>query len=239
MKDTQGFENMSEFGKIYNSLKHYEKKKVVFGLTIRVGRFEPGLTETLKNIFQEKGIGKHLQRKTFLVFTNVDELENDEDCYRDGFIEWLRNTRDLVLLIASYDLDYCVVQNRQSGDKRVQQAKKLLQEMKRKLQKDNQEDTWYHFVNNKSVEDMLCSTCFKDDESYKDIEFVKRLHQNVNITYCHFVSMIDRLHRKKDEADQIDMIFEALTENGAFITPSDVGQVKRIIRRKNCNCNIL
>lgn len=229
IRDTSGFENISEFREIYNSLQYYEKRKVVFGLTIRVGRFEHGFTETIKSLFQEKKIGEHLKRKTFLIFTNVDELENEEDIYKDKFIEWLRKTKEIVLLIASLDLDYCVIQNRQRGDKRVHQATQLIEKMKRILQRDDQEEHWCPFVNddNKPVKDIPCPRCVKNDDIFKDKEFVKKLHQEFTMTYCQAVGRVLKLQstKKEKEKDKTRIIYKAFHEKESDMTNREANAV--------------
>lgn len=232
IRDTPGFENISEFREIYHSLQYYEKRKVVFGLTIRVGRFEHGFTETIKSLFQEKRIGEHLKRKTFLIFTNVDELGNEEDIYKDKFIEWLRNTKEIVLLITSLDLDYCVIQNRQRGDKRVHQATQIIEKMKRILQRDDQEEQWCLFVNddNKPVKDMPCPRCSKNDDIYKDKEFVNKLHQEFTMTYCQAVGRVQKLHmlqstKKEKEKDKTHIIYKAFHEKESDMTNREANAV--------------
>lgn len=234
--DTPGFENVSDLGNIYNSLSKYEKKKVVFGLTIRIGRFEPGFTEMLKSIFQEKAIGEHLKSKTFLIFTHVDELRNEEEMYKDKFIEWLRNAEDIVLLIASLDLDYCVIHNGQRDDKQLQQAQQLVQKMKRTLQKPIQEEDWCCFDEYIPVPKLNCPTCLKNDESYQDEEFVKTLHQKFTMTYCEAVGRVHNLQSTKKEKDKTLAIYKAFHEKEFNMTTGDVDKLQDEITKKDSSC---
>lgn len=236
--DTPGFENKSDFWKIYNSLKDYKKSKVVFGLTIRIGRFEPGFIEMLKSIFQEKGIGEHLKRKTFLIFTNVDELRNEEEMNKDKFVEWLRTSEDIVLLIESLDLDYCVIQNGQREDKQLQQVKQLVQKMKRTLQKPIQEDTWCCFDEYIPVAKLNCPTCLKNGEIYQDEEFVKKLNQNFTMTYCEAVSLVHNLQSTAKEKDKALAIYKAFHEKKSNMTTGDVDKQQEIINKNPLSCNI-
>lgn len=61
--ETTGFESLTEFIQIYKSLEDLECQKVVFGLTIRIGRLNPGFIETVHAVFKDKAIGKHLKRR--------------------------------------------------------------------------------------------------------------------------------------------------------------------------------
>ncbi|CAC5367765.1 unnamed protein product [Mytilus coruscus] len=226
--DTPGFENMSKFGEIYNSLKDYEMKKVVFGLTIRVGRFESGFTKMLKSIFEVKGIGEHLRRKTFLIFTNVDELKREEEIYHDKFIEWLRKANDIVQLITSLDLNYIVIQNNLRGIKQTQQANQLIEQMKRILKSSNQEETWCHFHNPKSVNDRYCAKCLIKDESSENIEFVEKLHQELKINICEAVDLVQKLQSKTQSKDKTHT---ALHKMGSNMTIQDVDELQKSLKR--------
>lgn len=228
VRDTPGFENMLEFGEIYNSLNGYEKRKVVFGLTIRVGRLETGFTETLNSIFQEKGIGEHLKRKTFLIFTNVDELGNEEDICKDKFTEWLRTEENIVKLISTLDLNYCVIQNKKSGIKRYWQANKLFEQIKRVLLISNQEETWCHFRDSKSDEDMNCATCLIKHESNKDNEELK-------IPFSEMYDLLQKLKSTKSRSDKTRMIHTALHEMGSHMTIQDVD--KQLSQEQNFSHN--
>lgn len=244
VRDTPGFENISEFGEIYNSLKHYEKDKVLFGLTIRVGRFEPGFTKLLKSIFQEKGIGEHLKRKTFLIFTHVDILTNEEEIYHDKFIEWLRKSNDIVQLFTSLNLSYCVIQNKQKGNKRIQQANQLFGNMKRILHSSNQEETWCHFHDPTSVDHLYCAKCLRKDESYKDFEFVGKLHQELKINTCDVIDLLLKFQSTEKIKDKTRLIQTALHEMGSHMDKNDFIKLQNLLDRTSRNlpwyrCNIL
>lgn len=238
IKDTPGFENISDLGEIYNSLRGYKKEKIVFGLTIQFGRFPPGFNKTIKSIFQEKGIGDHLKRKTFLIFTNADAIKD-----QDAFNEWLRKTEDVYQLITSFGLSYCVIQNNQSGNNRIQQANEVLEHIKRVLQSNNQDENWCHFHNNKSAKEKICSICVIKDESSPNIEFVSKLHQELKINICEALDLATKLQSTKKTKDKKDMIHTALKEMGSHMSIVDVGDLLDILDKNNYmsrnGCNIL
>lgn len=103
----------------------------------------------LQSLFKRNGIGEHLERKTFIIFTKVDELlKFDEESYEDKFENWLRGAEEIHQLITSFKLRYCVIQNKQSGGKQVQQANLVIQQLKCILQCGNDHDSWYTRVEN-------------------------------------------------------------------------------------------
>lgn len=129
--ETTGFETITEFWELYNSFRDLEMRKVVFGLTIGIGRFPHGFSSMLHTLFTEKKIGEYLKHKTLLIFTKVDELLNDDEVdYEDKFAEWLIQGKDINQLITSLNLNYCVIQNKQTGEKRDKEAGKVVKKLK-------------------------------------------------------------------------------------------------------------
>ncbi|CAG2240667.1 unnamed protein product [Mytilus edulis] len=63
VRDIQSFESLNEFVDIYNSLIDLECRKVVFGLTIGIGRIPTGYTDTLKVYLKIMELGNILREE--------------------------------------------------------------------------------------------------------------------------------------------------------------------------------
>lgn len=147
VRDTTGFESMTEFVKIYKTLENLDSRKVVFGLTIRIGRFDPGFTDTIHDMFKDKRVGEHLKRRTVIIFTCIDELlengeEINEEIYEEKFEKWLREAGDIHKLISTLQLYYCSILNKPGEPKQVKQVEHIVRHIKAIIQNDSGQETW-------------------------------------------------------------------------------------------------
>lgn len=250
VRDTTGLENMKELVEIYNSLKELESQKVVFGLTIRIGRFDPGFTKTLQDIFKDIVFGAHLSRRTVLIFTCIDELlEVNEEIYEDTFKKWLRRAGDIYQLITSLQLKYCVIQNKVRGSNQVKQVEQIITHIKSILENNSEIETWCHFneivSHGLGQNDMTMSPpneiCEKMNTFQGDPELTQKMYQEIKTTPYKLLELVQKLRppifRKQTK---IDIIHGFLYETGSHMTERDVNKLLEIVNTRNpwSLCNI-
>lgn len=218
VRDTTSFENVNEFVAIYNSLRDLESQKVVFGLTIGIGRLDSEFTDTLQNLFKEHGIGEHLKRRTFIIFTKKDELlKYDEVSYGNKFEKWLKNAEELYKLITSLQLRYCVIENKKSGDKRTQQAALVVKRLQYILQNGNEQERWYNGNENVNSNNSEFPTsendCTEPDTVSKEDIFDKQImNKEFTITLRRAIYWVDKLQEQHKSYDRIITINKLLLE---------------------------
>lgn len=225
VRDIHSFESLNEFVDIYNSLIDLECRKVVFGLTIGIGRLPTGYTDTLKSLFKDNGIGQHLTRRTFVIFTKVDELlRYDEVSYKDKFDKWLRDAEQINQLIISLKLRYCVIQNKLSGEKRLQQAYLVMQPLKCILQDGNEQETWSE-VN--STYDGLTKS---GDDNNETRLFSKFMEKEFKINLSQAQCWIKLLKIEKDRNRKLEILNRFLISYEIETTQSNRDNAERLLR---------
>ncbi|CAG2210914.1 unnamed protein product [Mytilus edulis] len=246
VRDTPGFESMAEFSKIYNSLKDLDIRKVVFGLTIRIGRSDPGFTDTIHKLFRDSGVGEHLSRRTILIFTCVDELlENHKEIYEDSFKKWLRKSEGINQLITSFQLKYCVIHNKQQGANQVKQVEQIVTHIKSLFQNDSELETWCHFNDtvpyNLGINDMDASNERYDEwDVFKgDYKLNQVMMQEIQTTPYKVIELVYKLRPQIHYGqNKIDMIHSFLQESGSHLTERDVDNLLSFQNSRYPICNI-
>ncbi|KAG1957433.1 GTPase IMAP family member 8-like [Pimephales promelas] len=111
--DTPGFldseESEEKIQQIYNVFQKCESHPCVFLLVIKVDRFTEGERKTVEKI--EKVLGVKRKRKTWILFTRGDQLEEDDMTIE----EFISDYEALKKLLQEYEQRYCVFNNTNSG----------------------------------------------------------------------------------------------------------------------------
>lgn len=244
--DIPGFESLNEFVEIYNSLANLECRKVVFGFTIEIGRLPTEYTETLQSVFKVNGIGDHLKRKTFIIFTKVDGLlSHDEVHFEDKFEKWLSDAEEINKLITSLELKYCVIQNKQSGDKRIEQANLVIRKLKCILQSGNEQETWYrrdeNTISNRSeVKSLNDDSKNPEDDKCENRSIDQIKKKEFTITLNEVSSWIEQLKNENNQYEKIAIMHKKLKHYGIETTRSTSDNAETLLRefekQYNRNC---
>jgi len=118
--DTPGFldseQSEEKIQQIYNVFQKCESHPCVFLLVIKADRFTEEERKTVEKI--EKVLGVKRKRKTWILFTRGDQLEEDDMTIE----EFISDYEALKKLLQKYEQRYCVFKNTNSGhDKQVQE----------------------------------------------------------------------------------------------------------------------
>lgn len=246
VRDTTGFESLTEFIQIYKSLEDLECQKVVFGLTIRIGRLNPGFIETVQAVFTDKAIGEHLKRRTFLIFTCVDELlKKGEEIYEDKFEKWLRNADDIHKLISSLQLNYCVISNKPGGAKKLKQVEHIVRYVQTVLERGSHQKTWCRI--SESILNDLGRNGFDTSSPYEEwnelpvgLELIRKMNQEIKVNPYKVFKLLDELRSPLVlRQAKINILHGFLHDAGSPMTKSNVIEVlDTIYPRTSWMCNI-
>ncbi|CAC5408582.1 unnamed protein product [Mytilus coruscus] len=199
-----------------------------------LSRFDPGFTDTIRDIFNDRRVGEHLKRRTFLIFTCIDELfNNDEDINEDEFEKWLRTAGDIHKLITSFQLDYCVILNEPGGTKRFKHVEQIVRHIQGILERGSEQDTWCHF-NEIELYDFgenatnMCMSLVgneKNSEIKEDRDFDEKMDQEIEITPRKVIDIVRTLQPLKDKQIRSRKIHAYLHDLGSHMTESDVDKL--------------
>ncbi|CAC5420887.1 unnamed protein product [Mytilus coruscus] len=151
--DTPGLQKSSDFSKLKDDIKRilrdHQTGNVTYALVIQVGRYTTEERQVIEDIFKKN---KPFLKNTIIIFTNREEL-NDEENPADQTIDgWLQKNPSLLALIRTYKLKYRAFQN------------------KRQLEAEN----------NLQVRDLISAICEEDQPtSYCPVSDSKKKKQNL------------------------------------------------------------
>lgn len=243
VRDTTGFENMKEFAKVYNSLEDLECRKVVFGLTIRIGRSDPGFADTIQDIFNDKSVGEHLKRRTFVIFTCIDELMyDDEGSYEDEFEKWLRTADDIHNLITLFQLNYCVIRNEPGETKHVEHVEQIVRHIKHILEGGSEQERWCPYDFGKHDMNSYMPSGYMHDkhsEIEEDFHFSKSMDHDIKINPRNIIDIVRSLQHIEDEQVRSKELHAFLRHFGSHMTENDVDKLLNLRKDhfsfKRCN----
>lgn len=111
--DTPGLQRSSDFSKLKDEVKRIlrdnQTGNVTYALVIQVGRYTTEERQVIEEIFKKN---KGFLKNSFIIFTNREELNEEENLYDQTIDGWLQKNPSLLALIRTYKLKYRAFQNK-------------------------------------------------------------------------------------------------------------------------------
>lgn len=111
--DTPGVQKSSDFSKLRDEIKRILKDQqtgnVTYALVIKVGRYTTEESHVIEDIFKKN---KLLLKNTVIIFTNREELYDEENLYDRTVDGWLQKNPSLLALIRNNKLAYRSFENK-------------------------------------------------------------------------------------------------------------------------------
>ena len=118
--DTPGLKNVSSFPSIKHEIDQVLHRNITYLITIKIGRYTNEEREILDHIFKNH---RAMMKNAMIIFTNRNELMDEDDPADQNVDEWIRKNPTLLRLKNDNKLKYCAFENKRStpeeNDKQV------------------------------------------------------------------------------------------------------------------------